>query len=167
MSKPVIIGRFGKTHGLKGWLRVQSFTEPKANITDYFPWQIAKQNVWQSVNIDEHRWQGDNLLVHIEGIDTPELAQTQYTGKQIAVSREKLPSLKENEFYWADLEGLKVITEEGQELGFVDYLFTSGANDVLVVKGDKERFIPYLRDDVIKQVDLAKGHIRVDWDPDF
>ena len=81
--------------------------------------------------------------------------------------RDALPKPAPGELYWSDLEGLRVRTVEGRELGTVSHLFETGANDVIVVKGDRERLIPFLRDSVVREVDLAAGTMIVDWDPDF
>ena len=85
----------------------------------------------------------------------------------VVIERAQLPPVETGEYYWADLEGLSVVTTQGVNLGVVDYLLETGANDVLVVKGDRERLIPFLRDQTIKSVDLTQSQIIVDWDPDF
>ena len=85
----------------------------------------------------------------------------------IAIRQEQLPELPQGEYYWSDLEGLKVVTTDGIELGVVSNLIETGANDVLVVKGDKERLIPYIRPDVVTELDIENGIIRVEWDPEF
>jgi len=88
-------------------------------------------------------------------------------GQAIAVRRDQLPPPRAGEFYWADLEGLAVETEQGTRLGRVDHLFATAANDVLVVRGERERLIPFLWGAVIKDVEFDRGLILVDWDPDF
>ena len=91
----------------------------------------------------------------------------------IAIESSLLPALGEGDFYWSQLEKLEVLTESGVKLGKVSHLIATGANDVLVVKGQegsvdrKERLIPYLPDQVIKDINLEEGTIRVDWDPEF
>jgi len=83
------------------------------------------------------------------------------------VPRSALPAAGEDEYYWSDLEGLRVETLEGVDLGTVDHLIETGANDVLIVRGDRERLIPFLRPSVVREIDLVAARIRVAWDPDF
>jgi 16S rRNA processing protein RimM len=78
-----------------------------------------------------------------------------------------LPPAPEGEYYWTDLIGLTVINREGVTLGQVDHLLETGANDVLVVKGERERLIPFLLELVVLEVDLAQRMLRVDWEEDF
>ncbi|MGB5832227.1 MAG: ribosome maturation factor RimM, partial [Thiohalocapsa sp.] len=114
----------------------------------------------------EGRTHGKGLVVRLEGCEDRDQAAV-LTGQTIAVYRGQLPPPRPDEFYWADLEGLSVTTLEGETLGCVSHLFATGANDVLVVEGDRERLLPFLWDDVVKDVDFCGGMIRVDWDPDF
>ena len=124
------------------------------------------QGRWNERRCAEGRVHGRGLVARLEGITDREVART-LVGAEIAVLREQLPALTEGDYYWADLIGLRVLTEDGLELGVIDYLFETGANDVLVVKGDRERLIPYVQGDVIKGIDLEQGEMRVDWDPDY
>ena len=88
-------------------------------------------------------------------------------GCDIAVRRDQLPATDRDEFYWTDLQGLRVVTAQGVELGRVSHLFATRANDVMVVEGDRQRLIPYRWGEVVRGVDLAGGKMIVDWDPDF
>ena len=81
--------------------------------------------------------------------------------------RDALPPPKPGEYYWVDLEGLRVETVEGMELGRIDHLFATGANDVLVVRGERERMIPFVQPEVVTGVDFDAGVVVVDWDPEF
>ncbi len=110
--------------------------------------------------------QGKGLVAKLKGCDDRESARD-LIGALIQVRRGDLAELEPGEFYWADLLGLKVETLSGTELGAVDNLLETGANDVLVVRGDRERLIPFLQGQVVHDVDLDKQRIRVDWDPDF
>jgi 16S rRNA processing protein RimM len=89
-----------------------------------------------------------------------------YRGRDVAVPRSTFPDAAANEFYWADLIGLKVVNEQGEDLGTVARLLETGANDVLVVEGDRERLIPFT-EHVIRNVDLPGRMIRVDWGTDY
>lgn len=153
----VVIGRWGSTYGIKGWIKVVSFTDPPEKIFTYTSWTTPGY----SITLNETRHQGHYLLAKLVGYDSPETVKV-LAGKTIAVSYSQLPALKDNEYYWADLKGLVVINQHGKTLGKVNYLLATGANDVLVV--NKNIAIPYLMGTVIKQVDLEQGTLYVDWD---
>ena len=107
------------------------------------------------------------MVIKLEGCNDRNQAEA-LVGAKIAVYRNQLPQLEgPGHFYWADLKGLQVVNTAGVELGVVDYLLETGANDVLVVKGDQERLIPYLWKQVVQDVDLSAKRILVDWDADF
>ncbi|MBB71982.1 MAG: ribosome maturation factor RimM [Legionellales bacterium] len=162
----VTIGRVGAAYGVKGWVRIHAFTSELATIFSYDPWYINDQGEWRAVTVIDGRPHGDGLVAHVEGCDDRDAARL-LTGADIAITREQLPELAEGEFYFADLEGLTVKTITGQTLGTVDYILDTGANEIFVVKGDKERLVPYVQDQVVKNIDIAAGVITVDWDPDF
>jgi 16S rRNA processing protein RimM len=163
----VLLGTIGKPYGLKGWVKVNSYTEPMTNIIQYQPWLLRKPNrPDHPVYISHHRLQANQLVAELSGCLTSEDAR-QLTGSEICVPRKQLPGLTSREFYWTDLCGLKVYTTQHHYLGIVDHLIETGSNDVLVVIEKKRHLIPFLLDQVIKQVDLEKKTIYVDWDPDF
>jgi len=147
-------------------VKVQSFTEDPDAILEYFPWYIKIKNQWKLYDKFEARRHGQGYLVNFEDITTPEEVK-KLTNGLIAIPIQDLLPLEEGEFYWTDLEGLQVLTKDGQDLGKVMEIMETGANDVLVVQGDKERLIPYLPEAVILSVDVKQGSIIVDWDPDF
>ncbi|MDR3477472.1 MAG: ribosome maturation factor RimM [Gammaproteobacteria bacterium] len=159
----VVIGKIGAAYGIKGWLKIVSFTESITNILDYAPWYLQEGQTWKPVKVDGGREHGKGIVVHIAGFDTPESARL-LTGKVIGIQRSQLPALKKQEYYWSDLEGLTVINQRGETLGKVIYLMATGSNDVLVIKGEKEHAIPYLPGDTITSIDLEKGEMHVDWD---
>jgi 16S rRNA processing protein RimM len=169
-DKLVVLGEITGIHGVKGWLRIRSYTEPEDNILHYQPWLLTRPRSHKpplEVTVVEHKLTDKGLLVQLSCCDDRDLAR-QYMGMEILVARSRLPALPEGEYYWADLEGLTVITRQGIVLGIVSYLFATGSNDILVVsQNEKQRLIPYLRDQVIKRVDLTAGIIEVDWDPEF
>lgn len=162
-SEYVIVGKVGATYGIKGWLKIVSFTEPMTNILEYKPWYLQEGQTWKAVKISGGREHGKGIVIHIAGYDTPESARL-LTGKTIGIQRTQLPALKKQEYYWSDLEGLTVINQRGETLGKVIYLIATGSNDVIVIKGEKEHAIPYLPGDTITKVDLSKQEIHVDWD---
>lgn len=164
-SKYIVVGKIGATYGIAGWLKIHTYTEFGANILNYAPWylSIADQQSYDEITIEAGKPHGNSFIAKLHGIDTPEAARL-YTGKTISIKRSQLPDLKQGEYYWSDLVGLTVINTRGETLGTVSYLIETGANDVLVIKGDKEHAIPYLPGSVVLSVDLAKKEIIVDWE---
>jgi 16S rRNA processing protein RimM len=170
----LVVGRITAVFGVRGWVKVYSYTQQLETLCSYQPWWVETENGLQQVTIDEWRRQGENLVVHIVGVDDRDMAQT-WCGKDIRVERDKLPELQDDDYYWYQLVGLSVITHHGGEqvrLGKVKSLLETGANDVLVIKGDaesidrEERLIPYV-DQFVTKVSLADQRIDVNWDPDF
>ncbi len=168
----VKLGRITTVYGVKGWVKVFSNTEPMDNIFAYQPWQILMNGQWQEVKVKQGKLHGKGLVAQLEGCNDREMAKL-YAGAEIAVDRSMLPELEEGDYYWSQLTGMNVETETGVKLGKVDHLLATGANDVLVVRGNQdsidteERLIPWLPDQVITKIDLLGGVIRVDWDPEF
>ncbi len=160
------MGRVSGLFGVSGWIKVFSHTEPREGILDYSPWYLKQQGVWQAHEIEAGHRQGRGVVAQLRGYDDRDQV-AELIGCDIAVQREQLPELQENEYYWSDLQGLQVVNLEGVELGKVSHLFETGANDVVVVKGDRERLIPYTWGQAIRRVDLAAGLMVVDWDADF
>jgi len=164
-DKWVILGQVSGVYGVKGWIKVFSETAPPANILDYSPWRLALRGQQRELAIAEGRPHGKGIVVRLDGVEDRDQAAL-LVGAEIAVPRERLPPPAAGEYYWTDLEGLRVCNQEGIELGRVDHLFETGANDVMLVKGERERMLPFI-DSVILEVDLAQGVIRVDWDAEF
>lgn len=166
------VGRITTIYGVKGWVKIYSHTEPMERILDYSPWLLKLNGQWQPIKISEGKKHGKGLVAKLAGVDDRDVAR-QYCGMDIAIESSLLPALGEGDFYWSQLEKLEVLTESGVKLGKVSHLIATGANDVLVVKGQegsvdrKERLIPYLPDQVVKEINLEEGTIRVDWDPEF
>ena len=146
-------------------MKVYSDTRPRQNILEYSPWYLQREGRWEARELLAGRRQGKTLVAHLEGCNDREAAR-QLMGATIAVRRSQLGTGGE-EYYWTDLEGLRVVTETGEELGVVDHLIETGSNDVLVVKGERERLIPWLPEQVIRSVDLEQGLLVVDWEPEF
>jgi 16S rRNA processing protein RimM len=160
------MGKIVGLYGLRGWVKVFSHTRPKEAILTYRPWLVQLQGDWQELNVAEGRVQGKGLAARFEGYTDRDQAAA-LVGAEIALTLAQLPAAGKGEHYWAQLEGLKVINLEGEELGTVSHLFETGANDVLVVHlGKRERLIPYTKH-VVREVDLDSGVIRVDWDAEF
>jgi 16S rRNA processing protein RimM len=159
----IVVGKIGAPFGIKGWLKITSFTEAVSDILNYDPWYLGDNNTWERIEVDNGKPHGKGVVVKISGFETPEQARL-LNGKLIAIERAQLPALKEQEYYWSDLEGLTVIDQNDVVLGKVSYLMETGSNDVIVVKGDRNFAIPYLRD-VVTSIDLVTKVMRVNWDP--
>lgn len=164
-KKKVIIAKFGSVYGVRGWIRVYSFTDPPDNLLNYPNWLIHHQNTWQSITIREIKPYNDYFIVKLPNCEDRDAAR-QYTNDLIAIYRDELPPLKDQEYYWSDLIGLRVITTNGVDLGTIKQMLATGANDVFVVGNDKEHLIPYT-EDAVKSIDLKDKIITVDWDPEF
>ncbi|MGR6036079.1 MAG: ribosome maturation factor RimM [Candidatus Nitrosoglobus sp.] len=165
-NRYILVGRISGLYGVQGWVRVYSYTEPRDNILHYAPWYLQQDGCWLVRKLVKGRVHGKGIVAALEGIDSRELA-AQWVNHEIAVRCEQLLPPNKGEYYWVDLIGLHVVTENGVELGQVDRLLETGANDVLVVQGERERLIPFLTGLVIKQIDLTQGLMTVNWDPDF
>ncbi len=166
-SDTIHLGEISGVFGVKGWVKVFSYTMPRENIVKYKIWQLFSATAtWQSIKVLNGRRQGKVVVAQLEGITDPDQAR-KLIGAKIIIAKEQLPKLKKGEYYWSELEGLFVVTTAGIDLGKVAWLFETGNNDVLVVEGDRERYIPYITDEVIISVDLKSSKIVVDWDPEF
>jgi 16S rRNA processing protein RimM len=165
MQSPIIIGTFGKTFGVWGWIKINSFTIPKRNIITFKPWLVQRNNSWQEVYIEASRAHSNTIIIKLPNCNSPEEAQN-FTNAKIAIWQKQMLKLKTNEYYWIDLIGLKVINLQDVELGVVQDLMKTGANDVLIVVGSRKRLIPYISNTILN-VDLAKKIIQVDWEQDF
>ena len=171
----LVVGHLVGVYGVRGWLKVKSFTEDDDNILRYQPWYLRLSNGVSRVEVEDYEFRPKGILVKFRNIDDRDQAQA--LGKaQIEVDAANLPPLEAGEYYWNQLIGLAVISEyEGQRLllGSVRELLETGSNDVLVVQGDdhsidqRERLIPSLPGEFVKAVDLEQKQILVDWDPEF
>jgi 16S rRNA processing protein RimM len=161
----VILGRISGLFGVKGWFKVHSYTEPRDAILNYKNWLIGDNGEWKVAKLEEGKRHSKTVIARLEGVSDRETAAG-YVGAEIGVNREAMPDLKSGDFYWTDLEGLNVVHKDGRALGEVKYLLATGSNDVLVVQGDREILVPFIKDEVIEDVDLAAGVIRVDWEWD-
>ena len=152
--------------GIKGWVKVYSFTDTREDIIRYSPWLLCKTDTSQSVEVLEGGLQGKALIVSLKGISSRTEAEA-LIGWEIFIRQEQLPAPAQGEYYWSDLIGLSVETSQGAKLGVVEYLLETGANDVVIVKGERDRAIPFLQGQTILSIDLVVGKMIVDWDPEF
>lgn len=162
----VLVGRFGRPHGIKGLVSVYSFTEPKQNILSYTEWyaQINGQKTQlKRLSEEEHT---KFIAVLIDGYQQREKA-AELTNLDILVKSSVLPPLNSGEFYWHELIGMKVVNTKGIHFGTVSEIISTGSNDVLVVTGDARCLIPFRYGIVVLDVDKANRQITVDWDNDY
>ena len=166
-NPPLIVGKIGGVYGVKGWLKIFSFTRPSKNIFSYSPWQLKIDDVYQNINFEEFRKHGKNFLVKFSGIDNPNDAG-RYINCEIAITEEQLPRLNDGEYYWRDLIAIKVINQNGDLLGKVTEIIETGANDVFVItnknKGQHKILIPYVMGLFIRDIDLTTQTMNVDWE---
>ena len=160
----VVLGRIAGAHGIKGWVKVLSDTEPRGAIFDYQPWLLGQEQ-WTR-RVVQGRSQGKFLVAELEGVGDRDRAQS-LNGLEIAVFRDQLPELPVSQYYWTDLIGLNVVNQDGAMLGSVKEMIATGANDVMVVQGEKERLIPFTWNDCVQSVDLGAKRVTVIWDPVF
>lgn len=162
------MGRVVGLFGVQGWLKVYAYTQPKENLLRYSEWRLEDPGGAGSLvlTLEDGKRQGKGLLAKLQGVDDRDQAR-RWLGSTIRIARDALPKLPDGEYYWVDLQGLRVRTQAGVELGVVDHLIETGAHDVLVVHGERERLIPFVLGHSVVRVDQEAGVIEVDWDPDF
>lgn len=158
----VVMGRIRAPHGLKGWVTVQAFTQEPDGLLDYPQWQLGGADGWKTYRVAESIVRGSTMVARFEGINDREAAAA-LKGREVAVPRSAMPAAGEGEFYWTDLLGLEVRNREAVSLGHVEKILETGANAVLVVKGEKEVLVPLIQD-VLVNVDLGAGQMTVDWE---
>ena len=169
-GRRILLGRVLGAFGVRGEIKLESFTEPRGQILRYQPWVLRDARGGErEVSGVRARETAKGRVARLPGGDDRDTAEA-LRGWEVHVPRSALPPPAEGEFYWVDLEGLQVQTVEGVALGTVSHLFATGANDVVVVRGGddgRERMIPFVRPDFIRDIDFASGTMTVDWDPDF
>jgi 16S rRNA processing protein RimM len=163
----ILLGRLHGAFGVRGELKLESFTEPKSAILRYQPWILRGPGGGERELAGARgRETNKGLVATFPDVADRDAAEA-LRGTEVWVARSLLPPPKPGEYYWVDLESLRVMNLEGADFGTVSHLFSTGANDVLVAQGDRERMIPFLEPDYIKSVDFDAGVVTVDWDADF
>ena len=165
-QQQINVGKISGVFGIKGWVKVFSFTECRENILSYSPWLLKKESETRLVAVIDGKLQGKAVVAQLDGVNDRDQAAS-FMGWDIYITPEQLPKVAKDEYYWSDLIGLKVETDLGVQLGVVESLLETGANDVVIVKGERERVIPFLQGQTIMAIDLEAGRMVVDWDPDF
>ncbi|HEY8521655.1 MAG TPA: ribosome maturation factor RimM [Gammaproteobacteria bacterium] len=165
-GKLVTLGRIAGVYGVKGWVKVHSYTEPRDNILHFDRWIVRLGARRDALEVESGRTHGNGIIAKLRGVDDRDAARG-LMGGEIAVERAALPEVEPGEYYWADLEGLEVRTPAGEPLGTVDHLIATGAHDVLVLRAERgERLVPFVEGRVIRDVDLEAGLIVADWPTD-
>jgi 16S rRNA processing protein RimM len=161
----VVMGRIAAPFGVKGWVKVQPFSEDPGALMDFESWRVGRGEQQKHYAVEAVQEHGNALVAKLDGVDDRDTAYA-LRGQEISVARSELPPPDENEYYWSDLIGLTAVNREGVILGQVDSLMESGAHDVLVIKGKREHLIPFVAA-IVGKVDLASGTIEVDWGEDY
>jgi 16S rRNA processing protein RimM len=159
----VVMGRVRAPHGLKGWIKIQPFTQEIEGLLDYPEWWLGGEGKWLQHHVAESAVHGSMVVARLDGFTDRDVA-AELRGRDVAVPRAAMPENREGEFYWNDLLGMEVCNRDAAKLGLVKKILETGANAVLVVQGDKELLVPFIRD-VIVNVDLKARQLVVDWEP--
>ena len=166
-TRRILVGRIHGAFGVRGEVKLESLTEPQGNLVRYQPWILRDAaGREREVSGAKARVGGKGLIGTLPGIEDRDAAEA-LRGAELFVPRSALPPPRDGEFYWIDLEGLRVANLDGVDFGRAAFVFSNGANDVLVVRGDRERMIPWIRPDFVRELDFDAGRILVDWDADF
>ena len=167
-TRRILLGRVHGAFGVRGEIKLESFTVPPSSILDYQPWTLSDAR-GQDSTLDgvRARVSPKGLVATFPGIEDREAAEA-LKGVEVYVERARLPPPAAGEYYWIDLEGLRVLNLDGVDFGQVSHLFSTGANDVLVTRGaERERMIPFVVPDYVVSVDFDARVVTVDWEADF
>lgn len=163
----VTVARVGAPYGVRGWLKIHSFTSPPESVLSYDPWRIRLGGVWRQLRVAEGRPHGKGVVARLEGFEDREAVRS-LVGAEVAVERAQLGDPGAGSYFWADLIGVRVVNRDGAVLGRVDHLIDNGQQDVLVIRGgDRERLIPFVQGHYVLEVDLEGDRIVVDWELDY
>jgi len=160
-----LVGKINGFFGVRGWIKIFSHTEPRSNILNYQPWWYLDKDQWKTIEITNGREQSKTIVAHVKAIDNREQAQS-LLGLELYIKKSQLPELDNEELYWHELTGMRVVNLDNVELGIVDNMVATGANDVLVVKGEKEHWVPYIEPFLVS-LNREQRLITVDWDEAF
>ena len=161
-SRRIEVGRLGAAHGVRGWLRVQSFTDPPQRL---FEWKVWRLQSGAEVNVLESRPQGNGWIARLEGIEDRDAAG-RLSGQMLLVDRDQLPATTGREYYRADLVGFEARNLEGVLLGVVDHFIDTPGNAVMVIRGTREYLVPMVAQ-FLRSVDQQARQLIVDWPEDF
>jgi 16S rRNA processing protein RimM len=161
----VILGKIAGTFGVKGWVKIKSYTEPVENILGYEVWQVGRPDQWQPAIVEEARVTDKGVLAKLEGLESPEEARLK-VGLEIGVWRSEMPPPEPGEYYLSDLEGIDAFSASGEPLGRVDHFRSTPGGTILIVRGEQEHWIPFVKERIVK-VELDARRIVLDWSADW
>ena len=163
-DKKIYLGKITGVHGIKGWLKIQSYSSPPENILNYSQWIINNQGEEDFYSIEKGRKQNNKIVVKLEKIDDRNTAESLINSK-IQILRSDLPKLSNENYYWSDLVGLSVLDSEEEAIGKVESLIATGANDVMVINTSKDErvLVPFVMHEIIKEVNVELNYIKIDW----
>ena len=161
----ICVGHILGAQGIKGWVRVFSNTSPRENIVNYSPWILEQGDEYRTLAVTG-RLQGKNVLARLDGFENRNQAE-EIKGCRIFIEPAQLPQLEAGDYYWSDLIGLEVESLQGEPLGVIASMLETGADDVMVLSGERERLIPFVIDQIVHEVDLDQRRLVVDWSPEF
>lgn len=164
-DEAVCVGHILGAQGVKGEVRVFSNTDPRENIVSYSPWLVEVDGKKETIEVNG-RLQGKNVIASLAGVEDRDSA-TALVGSKIYILPEQLPKLDDDEYYWSDLIGMEVKSLQAEVLGTIESMMETGASDVMVLKGDKERLIPFVMEDIVREIDLVNRQMIVDWQADY
>lgn len=161
----VVLGTVIGAHGVRGWLKVRSFTQPPDNLLGYRSWLIGRAGVWQRWEVQQGEGCGAEFRIKLDGIDDRERARA-LSGFEVGVRRSELPAPPDGRYYWVDLIGLEAYSAAGESLGRVDDIREAPAHPLMVLRGERQRLVPLVRERLLA-VDIPAGRITLDWEPDW
>lgn len=164
-SALVVMARVLGPFGIQGWVRLKTFTETPDGLAHHPAWWLRTKTGWVSADLEDFKVRPAAVSAKLAGVDDRNAAEL-LQGQDIAVARDDLGEAAQGEFYWIDLVGLAVVNLQGEALGQVEELLRAGGSDVLVVRGERERLIPFIAD-FVKSVDRAARRITVDWEAGY
>lgn len=167
-ARQITVAEIVGVYGVKGWVKLRSWTQPRENVFSYGPWHLLTKSgqPLTGYTLQKGEKKGSTLVAKLDQCDDRETAAT-LRGVQVTVSRDNLPDLADKEYYWNDLLGLQVVNQNGDSFGTITELVDTGANDVLVIDGDRRRMVPFVMDQYVIDIDLNNQKLVVDWDADF
>ncbi|MEI4259875.1 MAG: ribosome maturation factor RimM [Candidatus Dasytiphilus stammeri] len=171
INNPVVLGKISSPYGIRGWLKINSYTDKKENILFYQPWIIHLNNEYHEIELEDWKTGQSSFIIKIKGSNTRD-ESTKFSNTTIIGDSSLFPHLDDGEYYWTELIGCHVITKEGCNVGTVLELLSTGANDVLVVhssliKNKKKLLIPFINQEVIKKIDIFSRYIEITWEKNF
>ena len=152
-ERRILLGRVLGAFGVRGEVKLQSFTDPVSTLMRFQPWILSHGGVEREISGARGRETNKGMVATLPGIEDRDAAQA-LAGADVYVLRSRLPAAKPGEYYWVDLEGLEVVNREGVSLGRVSHLFETGSNQVIVVEGERQRLIPFIEGDFVLGVDF-------------